>query len=84
MPKHKQHFLAASLGTGFVAGNAVWHWKCEGSGIPQTIAALRMPEGEARDRVLSLRLAVGKALLTCVGREGPTVQMRPCSTTCAG
>lgn len=55
----------------------------EGSGIPQTIAAIRMEEGEARDRVLSLRLAVGKALLTCValtggasvGREGPTVQI---------
>jgi H+/Cl- antiporter ClcA len=55
----------------------------EGSGIPQTIAAIRMPEGEDRDRVLSLRLAVGKILLTCVslaggasvGREGPTVQI---------
>lgn len=44
-----------------------------------------MDEGEARDRVLSLslRLAIGKALLTCValtggasvGREGPTVQI---------
>ena len=55
----------------------------EGSGIPQAIAAIRMPAGEARDRVLSLRLAVGKMLLTCVGlmggasvgREGPTVQI---------
>ena len=55
----------------------------EGSGIPQTIAAIRMPDGAERDRVLSLRLAVGKALLTCVGlaggasvgREGPTVQI---------
>lgn len=55
----------------------------EGSGIPQTIAAIRMDDGEARDRVLSLRLAIGKALLTCVGlaggasvgREGPTVQI---------
>jgi len=55
----------------------------EGSGIPQTIAAIRMEDGEERDRVLSLRLAVGKALLTCVGlaggasvgREGPTVQI---------
>ncbi|HEY9098756.1 MAG TPA: chloride channel protein [Thiobacillus sp.] len=55
----------------------------EGSGIPQTIAAIRMPDGEERDRVLSLRLAVGKMLLTCVGlaggasvgREGPTVQI---------
>jgi H+/Cl- antiporter ClcA len=55
----------------------------EGSGIPQTIAALRMQDGVGRDRVLSLRLALGKILLTCVGlaggasvgREGPTVQI---------
>jgi H+/Cl- antiporter ClcA len=55
----------------------------EGSGIPQTIAAIRMPEGEGRDQVLSLRLAAAKMLLTCiglaggasVGREGPTVQV---------
>ncbi len=55
----------------------------EGSGIPQTIAAIRMPDGEQRDQVLSLRLAIGKVLLTCVGlaggasvgREGPTVQI---------
>ncbi|ODU13351.1 MAG: chloride channel protein [Thiobacillus sp. SCN 64-35] len=55
----------------------------EGSGIPQTIAALRMPDGPVRDRVLSLRLAAAKMLLTCVGlaggasvgREGPTVQV---------
>lgn len=55
----------------------------EGSGIPQTIAAIRMTDGADRDKVLSLRLAVGKMLLTCiglaggasVGREGPTVQI---------
>ena len=55
----------------------------EGSGIPQTIAAIRMEEGGNRDTVLSLRLAAGKMLLTCVslaggasvGREGPTVQV---------
>ncbi|HQS99294.1 MAG: chloride channel protein [Hydrogenophilales bacterium 16-64-46] len=55
----------------------------EGSGIPQTIAALRMPDGRARDQVLSLKTAFGKTLLTClgmaggasVGREGPTVQI---------
>lgn len=33
----------------------------EGSGIPQTIAAIRMPEGSDRDRVLSMRLALGKS-----------------------
>jgi len=55
----------------------------EGSGIPQTIAAIHMPEGSRRDAVLSLRVALGKILLTCVGlaggasvgREGPTVQI---------
>ncbi len=55
----------------------------EGSGIPQTIAAIRMADGEDRNRVLSLRLAAGKILLTIVGlaggasvgREGPTVQI---------
>ncbi|MGE5320066.1 MAG: chloride channel protein [Hyphomicrobiaceae bacterium] len=55
----------------------------EGSGIPQTIAAIRMEEGSGRDTVLSLRLAAAKMLLTCVslaggasvGREGPTVQV---------
>ena len=55
----------------------------EGSGIPQTIAAIHMPEGSRRDAVLSLRVALGKMLLTCVGlaggasvgREGPTVQI---------
>src|SRR5512139_1521212 len=55
----------------------------EGSGIPQTIAAIRMPEGAGRDAVLSLRVAMAKMLLTCVGlaggasvgREGPTVQV---------
>lgn len=55
----------------------------EGSGIPQTIAAIRMPDDRDRDAVLSLRLAAGKMVLTCialaggasVGREGPTVQV---------
>ena len=55
----------------------------EGSGIPQTIAAIRMAEDSKRDAVLSLRLAAAKMLLTCVGlaggasvgREGPTVQV---------
>ena len=55
----------------------------EGSGIPQTMAALVMSTEEARDRVLSMKIAVGKILLTLlalasggsVGREGPTVQV---------
>ncbi|HQS57422.1 MAG TPA: chloride channel protein [Gallionellaceae bacterium] len=56
----------------------------QGSGIPQTIAALDPRENSAiREQVLSLRVAFGKILLTVsgfffgasVGREGPTVQI---------
>lgn len=55
----------------------------QGSGIPQTIAALRLRELAARNAVLSLRIALGKIFLTLlglcsgasVGREGPTVQI---------
>ena len=55
----------------------------EGSGIPQTIAALALPTEQARNRLLSMKIAGGKMLLTLValatgasiGREGPTVQV---------
>jgi H+/Cl- antiporter ClcA len=55
----------------------------QGSGIPQTIAALHMQSGASVDRVLSLRIAFGKVVLTVlgifsggsIGREGPTVQV---------
>ncbi len=56
----------------------------QGSGIPQTIAALDPRESQGlRDRVLSLRVMFGKIVLTIagllcgasVGREGPTVQI---------
>jgi H+/Cl- antiporter ClcA len=55
----------------------------QGSGIPQTIAALEPGLSGERSRLLSLRIAVGKVLLTMlglmsgssVGREGPTVQI---------
>jgi len=54
-----------------------------GSGIPQTIAALSMPNTAARDKLLSMRIAIGKLILTVaallsgasIGREGPTVQI---------
>ncbi|MBU1426811.1 MAG: chloride channel protein [Gammaproteobacteria bacterium] len=56
----------------------------QGSGIPQVIAALEPSETqEVREQVLSLRVTVGKIILTIVGlffgasvgREGPTVQI---------
>jgi H+/Cl- antiporter ClcA len=55
----------------------------QGSGIPQVIAALHMHDEAMVDRILSLRIAVGKVLLTLlglasgasIGREGPTVQV---------
>ncbi|HVC01672.1 MAG TPA: chloride channel protein [Steroidobacteraceae bacterium] len=55
----------------------------EGSGIPQTIAALSLPTEGARNRLLSLKIAGGKMLLcllalaagASIGREGPTVQV---------
>jgi H+/Cl- antiporter ClcA len=55
----------------------------QGSGIPQVMATLHMADEALVGRVLSLRLAVGKVLLTLlglasgasIGREGPTVQV---------
>ncbi len=55
----------------------------QGSGIPQTIAALSLPTTAARDKLLSMRIAIGKLILTLaallsgasIGREGPTVQI---------
>jgi H+/Cl- antiporter ClcA len=55
----------------------------QGSGIPQSIAALQMVEHRSRTAVLSFRIAIGKILLTLlgllsgasIGREGPTVHI---------
>ena len=55
----------------------------EGSGIPQAIAALEVPPGTPRTKLLSLRIAIGKIVLTMlgllcgasIGREGPTVHV---------
>jgi H+/Cl- antiporter ClcA len=55
----------------------------QGSGIPQAMAGLQMQDAANVDSVLSLRIAVGKFLLTLlgfavgasIGKEGPTVQI---------
>jgi H+/Cl- antiporter ClcA len=55
----------------------------QGSGIPQAIAARALSDPAARTRLVSIRIAVGKILLTLLGllcgastgREGPTVQI---------
>ncbi|MFW7266377.1 chloride channel protein [Gluconacetobacter sp. Hr-1-5] len=60
-----------------------WFRGAQGSGIPQTIAALHLENFTIVDRLLSLRIAFGKILLTTlgllagasIGREGPTVQV---------
>lgn len=71
-------------GMAIVAIARRWFPGSEGSGIPQTIAALEAAEGTvARGRFLSLRIAFGKLWLGTaalaggfsVGREGPSVQM---------
>ena len=55
----------------------------QGSGIPQAIAARELDDQAARGSLVSIRIAVGKVLLTLLGllcgasagREGPTVQV---------
>jgi len=55
----------------------------QGSGIPQSIAALSISDHGARTALLSLRIAAGKIILTLlgllggasIGREGPTVHV---------
>ena len=55
----------------------------QGSGIPQAIAARHLSDPRARSPLVSIRVAIGKILLTLlgllcggsVGREGPTVQV---------
>ncbi|MBV9813534.1 MAG: chloride channel protein [Acetobacteraceae bacterium] len=55
----------------------------QGSGIPQAIAARHLHHQTERGRLVSLRIAIGKIVLTLfgllcgasIGREGPTVQV---------
>lgn len=82
------HPLLAFVITPVSLAGVVWLTRrvfagAEGSGIPQTIAALKLPDLADRRSILSLRVAFGKILLTSlalcggasVGREGPTVQV---------
>ena len=58
----------------------------DGTGIPQTIAALQMDHRSRREDCLSIRIAIGKIILTTlglfafvsIGREGPSVQLGAC------
>lgn len=55
----------------------------QGSGIPQAIATLHIEDFSLVNRILSLRIAIGKIFMTTlgllcgasIGREGPTVQV---------
>ncbi|HLI13091.1 MAG TPA: chloride channel protein [Alphaproteobacteria bacterium] len=55
----------------------------QGSGIPQAIAARQFTDQAARRKLVSIRIAIGKLILTLLGllcgasagREGPTVQI---------
>ena len=76
--------LVTPLGFAFSAYAAMtWFPNAQGSGIPQAIAARHLHDDEDRARLLSLRLAFGKIVLTVIGllcgasigREGPTVQV---------
>jgi H+/Cl- antiporter ClcA len=64
----------------------------EGTGIPQVIAALRLPAGPGRERVLSGRILIGKLVLLTlglfggmtIGREGPSVHVGACALHLSG
>ncbi|WP_026782616.1 chloride channel protein [Pleomorphomonas koreensis] len=64
----------------------------QGSGIPQVIAARKLPAGESSGHLVSLKIAGGKILLMLLGllaggslgREGPTVQVGAAIMQAAG
>ncbi|OYV38106.1 MAG: chloride channel protein [Rhodospirillales bacterium 20-64-7] len=79
---------ASLLVTPFGIGISAWLTRrvfpnSQGSGIPQAIAARQLQSQRARGSLVSIRIAIGKILLTLfgllcgasIGREGPTVQV---------
>lgn len=77
-------FIVAPMGFAAISFLTERFFKeAQGSGIPQTIASLHGANAALRDRLLSLRVAFGKIVLTLaglfagasIGREGPTVQV---------
>ena len=77
-------YILTPVGLGLIAWLTKYVFKgTEGSGIPQAIAALSMRDSSLRATVLSLKIAIGKIILTCtgllcgasIGREGPTVHV---------
>lgn len=72
----------AWAGGHFLADTPVVQW-CSGVRNSQTIATLHMHNFVLVDRILTLRIALGKILMTClglicgasIGREGPSVQI---------
>lgn len=81
-------FYAPLVVTPLGFGIAVWLTQrffpnAQGSGIPQAVAARHTQDVETRSRLIGLRVAIGKVLLTLfgllvgasTGREGPTVQV---------
>lgn len=95
--QHLFHALLGAHEFGFLtpllltpAGFALCTWlairffpNSQGSGIPQAIAARHLHDENSRTWLLSLKVAVGKIVLTVIGlfcgasigREGPTVQV---------
>lgn len=85
LAKSRYAVLAVTpLGFMLSAYLTVWLFpNAQGSGIPQAIAARHLTDQAARESLVSIRIAIGKMILTLfgllcgasVGREGPTVQV---------
>jgi len=83
---HSHYLALAVTPAGFVLAVLLtrrYFPNAQGSGIPQAIAARQLTDQNARARLVSIRVAIGKVLLTLLGllcgasagREGPTVQI---------